>query len=127
MLGGKAKPNYDKPTTIIGKDTVIDCGVINAKTSIQINGVLKGDMKIEASVAIGENGRVEGNIDADFVLVAGVVTGNVAVKEQVHLTKTAQIMGDIKCGSIIVDDGARIQGNFGMHEAIAAKPVVQGE
>ena len=114
MFGKKEKANYDRPTTVIGKDAIIESGKIESNASVQVNGTVKADMTIDASVVIGQNGLVEGNINAGFVLVAGKVIGNVDVANQVHLTKTAVIIGDIVCKSIVIDDGAKIQGNFSM-------------
>lgn len=111
------KANYDRPTTVIGKDTVLESGRIESKSSVQVNGKVIADMNIEASLVVGQKGIVEGEITAGFVLVAGRIVGNLNVHHQIHLTKTAVIVGDIVCQSIVIDDGAKIEGNFSMsHE-----------
>ncbi len=110
----KQKPNYDKPATIIHHDTQIELSKMVSKSSVQINGVLSGDMFVDASIVIGETGRVKGNMSAAFVLVAGTVEGNLTVAEQIHLTKTARVTGDIHCRSMVVDEGAYIEGSFKM-------------
>lgn len=115
MFGAKKqKANYDRPTTVIGKDTVIDSGRIESKQSIQVNGKIVGDMALSASLVIGQTGHVEGDVTAAFVLVAGRVVGNINVIEQIHLTKSAVVVGDIECKSIVIDDGAKIEGSFHM-------------
>jgi cytoskeletal protein CcmA (bactofilin family) len=113
MLTSK-KPNYERPGTVISKETSIETAKIVSKTSVQINGTLIGDANIEESLVIGVGGQLKGNIEASFVLVAGTINGNVHAREQIHVTKTAIITGDIVCGSIIIDDGAVINGNFKM-------------
>jgi len=104
------KADYERPSTVIGKDTILETAILKAKTSVQINGVLQGDTDVEASLVIGQGGKVVGNITAAFVLVAGEIIGNVHAKEQLHITKTAVINGDILCGSIVIDDGAVLNG-----------------
>lgn len=116
MFGKKEKANYDRPTTVIGKDTVIETGTIESKASIQVNGKVVSDMKVDASLVVGQKGLVEGTITAGFVLVAGKIVGNVEVLNQIHLTKTAVVVGDIVCQSIVIDDGAKIDGNFAMRD-----------
>jgi len=111
MLTSK-KPNYERPGTVIGKETQLETSKLTSKTSVQINGTLIGDVAIEASLVIGQGGSLKGNIVANFVLVAGSVDGNIQAKEQLHVTKTAIINGDIMCGSMIIDDGAVINGQF---------------
>ena len=114
MFGRKVKANYDRPTTIIGKDTVIESGTLESQASVQVNGKVISDMRIDASLVVGQNGLVEGDITAGFVLVAGRIVGDVEVLNQIHLTKTAVVVGDIICQSIVIDDGAKIEGNFSM-------------
>lgn len=113
MLSSK-KPNYERPATLIGKDTVIDNSLMKSKSSIQVNGVLNGNIDCEASVVVGQTGKVTGNVKAAFLLVAGTIEGQVDVTHQLHVNKTANILGDVQCGSIIIDDGAVLNGSFAM-------------
>ncbi len=108
------KPNYEKPTTVIGKDTTLETAILKSKSSVQINGILNGDADIEGSLVVGQGGRVIGNLKANFILVAGEIQGNVTAIEQLHITKTAAINGDIACKSIIIDDGAMVNGSCKM-------------
>lgn len=108
------KADYERPSTVIGKDTILETAILKAKASVQINGVLQGDTDVEASLVVGQGGKVVGNIAAAFVLVAGEIVGNVHAKEQLHITKTAIINGDILCGSIVIDDGAVLNGSCKM-------------
>lgn len=112
------KANYDRPTTVIGKDTVIETGRMESKQSVQVNGKVLGDMEVQASLVVGQIGLVEGDIQAAFVLVAGRIVGNITVSQQIHLTKTAVVVGDIECQSIVIDDGAKIEGSFHMRDAV---------
>lgn len=125
MFSKKEKANYDRPTTVIGKEAVIQSGTVESRSSIQVNGTVRADMVVETSLVVGQKGTVEGNINAGFVLIAGRVEGNIDVENQIHLTKTAVIIGDIVCKSIVIDDGAQIQGNFSMREAVTSEPVVE--
>jgi|ASRN01.1.fsa_nt_gi cytoskeletal protein CcmA (bactofilin family) len=122
MLSSK-KPNYERPATLIGKDTVIDSSLVKSKSSIQVNGVLNGNIDCDASVVIGQTGKVVGNVKAGFLLIAGTIEGQVEVKNQLHVNKTANILGDVHCGSIIIDDGAVLNGSFSMNEQSKSKSV----
>lgn len=108
------KADYERPSTIIGKDTILETATIKSKASIQVNGIVQGDLDVEASVVIGQGGKIKGNITAIFALIAGQVEGNVQAREQLHITKTAVITGDIICNSIIIDDGAVLNGDCKM-------------
>ena len=112
----KKKPSYEKPTTIIGEDTIVEGSQLKAKTSLQINGTYIGNIQVEASVVIGEKGKVQGNIQSDFILIAGRLEGNLESNYQVHITSTGKVYGDIHCASIIIDDGALLDGTCKMKE-----------
>lgn len=121
MFGNKEKANYDRPTTVIGKETAIESGTIESKASIQVNGRVQSDVVVESSVVVGQSGLIEGDITAGFVLVAGKIVGNIEVLNQIHLTKTAIVIGDIVCQSIVIDDGAKIEGQFSMREPVTSE------
>lgn len=121
MFGRKDKANYDRPTTVIGKDTVIESGIVASQASVQVNGKVIADMRVDTSLVVGQKGLVEGDITASFILVAGRIVGNVEAINQIHLTKTAVVVGDIICQSIVIDDGARIEGNFSTREEMKAE------
>lgn len=108
------KPDYERPATVIGKDTVLESSKLASKSSVQVNGIFKGDAVVEASMVVGQGGQVHGNISAAFVLVAGSIEGNVEASEQLHVTKTAVINGDVSCASIVIDDGAVLNGTCKM-------------
>lgn len=108
------RPNYERPATVIGKDTILETVLLKSKSSVQVNGLLTGDIVVEASLVVGQSGQVKGNIEAAFVLVAGEIHGNVNALQQLHVTKSAVIHGDITCASIVIDDGASLNGNCKM-------------
>ena len=127
MFNNKEKANYNHPTTVIGKDTVLEAGKLNSKASVQVNGTVIGDMHVDTSLVVGQKGLVEGNISAGFVLVAGKIVGDLEVINQIHLTKTAVVVGNISYQSIVIDDGAKIEGNFSVREEISSDQVVTEE
>lgn len=115
------KPNYERPATVIGKDTTLETAKLQSKSSVQVNGKMIGDLEVEASIVVGEEGSVTGNVSSSFLLIAGTILGNVTVSQQIHMTKTASIQGDVTCGSIIVDEGAVINGNCTMTQTDTKK------
>lgn len=117
----KNKAEYDKPSTIIGKETTLEAAVLKSESSLQINGTFLGDMEVNGSVVIGETGTVVGNIKSTFILVAGKVEGNLNIENQIHLTNTAKILGDIISGSIVIDEGACLDGNCRMSNGVDKK------
>lgn len=120
--------------TIIGESTFIQ-GTLTAKDTTRIDGRVKGEVKSEGTVIIGETGKVQGDIDAVNILVAGTVVGNLRVRERMEVTHTGRILGDILTKTLIVDEGASFKGNCTMEvngigeepEKAAAEPAAMPE
>ncbi|MBC7958353.1 MAG: polymer-forming cytoskeletal protein [Vallitaleaceae bacterium] len=117
MMGKKDKAAYDRPTTVICKDTKVEAGKLTSKSNVQISGHFLGDLDISASLVIGETGYVKGNIKSEYILLAGEVAGNIDVKHQLHITQTAKVKGDVIAGTVIIDEGAHLEGGIKMRDS----------
>lgn len=116
MIGKNNKPAYDKPTTVICKDTKLETARLTSSSNVQISGEFIGDIEVSASLVIGETGSIKGNIKADHILVAGKIQGNIDVSHQLHITQTADVKGDIEATTIVIDEGAHLIGGVKMRE-----------
>jgi len=89
---------------------------------VETNGTLKVDGRIEGSilgarqVMLGRNGAVLGNLHAGEVVIGGSVDGAIIAEERLELQGSAVVNGDIDTKSIVVLEGARINGVVRMKE-----------
>jgi len=89
---------------------------------IDTNGTLKVDGRIEGSVVgarqmmLGRNGAINGNVHAGEVVIGGLVQGSIVADERLELQSSAVVNGDIDTKSIVVLEGARINGTVRMQE-----------
>jgi cytoskeletal protein CcmA (bactofilin family) len=89
---------------------------------VETNGTLKIDGRIEGSVTgarqllLGRGGVIQGNVHAGEVVVGGEVHGSIAADERLELQNSAVVNGDIDTKSIVVLEGARINGAVRMQE-----------
>lgn len=89
---------------------------------VETNGTLKIDGRIEGSVTgarqvlLGRGGVIQGNVRASEVVVGGEVHGSIAADERLELQGSAVVNGDIDTKSIVVLEGARINGAVRMQE-----------
>lgn len=100
----------EKIDTLIGKNTNME-GTVKAEGTIRIDGRVDGGLNITGNVIIGEESVIKGNIQADNAFIAGAVEGNVTATNQLHITHTAKLYGDIAVKSIVIDEGAVFVGN----------------
>ena len=100
--------------TIIGAGTVIE-GVLKASASMRIEGTVNGDITSEGVVVIANEGVVNGNITAVDVKISGTVEGNLTIVGKTELIANGKLTGDIKTGSLSIDEPAVFQGNCKMN------------
>ncbi len=89
---------------------------------VETNGTIKIDGRVEGSVLgarqvmLGRNGAIHGNLHAGEVVIGGVVDGAIVADDRLELQGSAVVNGDIDTKSIVVLEGARINGVVRMQE-----------
>jgi len=114
------EPTMDgKISTIIGKDTTIT-GTIDVKGPLRIDGRIKGQVNCEDILTIGVGGDVEAEVHCKNAAISGKVKGNIFASEKVELQAKAEITGDLKTKSLVIEQGAVFCGSCNMKESISA-------
>lgn len=88
--------------TIDGASTAADVYAEKAR--------INGDIQSSATIKIGQNTIIIGNIYATSAVIAGAVKGDIDVKGPVILDDSAIVMGNIKSKSVQINNGAVIEG-----------------
>ncbi|MBD3897174.1 polymer-forming cytoskeletal protein [Halomonas sp. ML-15] len=102
-----------RPATI-GAHTSIEGSVIGEEELI-IDGQVVGTVEFKRNtVSIGTDGRVEGDIFAQTLHVAGSVEGRLIASHKITVHHTAQITGTIITPCLVLEDGAVFQGSIDM-------------
>lgn len=99
--------------TIIGAGVILE-GKISCKGNIRVDGVVNGDINANGSVAVGENGEINGEINAEIINVGGKVTGSLNAKDKLVLEAKAVLKGDVVTKILVVEAGANFDGNSKM-------------
>ncbi len=105
----------------IGKSVIIK-GQIFSREDLYLDGEMEGTVEVpEHRLTIGPHGRLQAGIKAREVVVLGSVNGNVEAIEKIDIRKDAKLVGDIKTGRIMIEDGAYFKGSIDIVRE-AAKP-----
>jgi cytoskeletal protein CcmA (bactofilin family) len=62
----------------------------------------------------GASGKIDGEISCENADISGKVIGKLDVKNMLFLKASAYVEGDIKVGKLVVESGARFNGNCQM-------------
>jgi cytoskeletal protein CcmA (bactofilin family) len=96
-------------------------GDVDTSGVLKVDGEINGSITGARQVLLGRGGTVRGNVVAGEVVVGGHVEGSVSAAERLELQVTATINGDIETRSIVVLEGARINGLVRMTDSGASK------
>ncbi len=120
----QTRPVRTNNVSVIGP-TLVFKGELTADEDLIIEGQIEGTIAHHKKhLTVGEKGRVKADIHASSVIVLGKLIGDIHSKGMVSLAKSADVKGNIFCGRIVMEDGARFKGKIDMGDApkIAAMP-----
>ena len=109
-------------TTVITKGAAVS-GELYGTGSILIEGTFFGTIRVDGTVTVAASGAVKGPIEAENVVVAGSVTGDIAARGFLRLEMTGNISGDVTMRSFTIEDGGCFDGRSHM-TALGAEPVI---
>ena len=90
-------------------------GDLTGGEDLTILGRVQGKIDLpQHSVTVGESGRVDADIHAKVVSVAGEVHGNLLAGEQILIRKTATMLGNLTAPRVGLEDGCRFRGSVDM-------------
>lgn len=92
-------------------------GDVESNGVIKVEGFIEGNVRGARQVLLGRTGVVHGDIYAADVVIGGRVVGTVIAAERVEIQGTSGVEGDIHTKSIIVHEGAMINGTVRMGDA----------
>ena len=101
-------------------------GDVESAGVIKVDGHIDGSVSGARQVLVARGGTIHGNITADEIVIGGLVAGAVVATERLELQETAVVNGDIETTSIVVLEGAKINGSVRMRGVHGDGTDVQG-
>ena len=128
-----------KVSTVIGQGTAID-GDVGFSGGLHLDGTIKGKVSGEAetqsTLTISEQGKVEGDVYVDNLILNGEVVGDVYARERVELATNARVTGTVYYRLLEMAMGAEVNGQLvhkepeempaAGHDSEPTPPAVQG-
>ena len=114
------RPQHDRKCAIIDAGLNIN-GDLETDTDVQVDGQINGNVSC-AHLTVGKDGTVNGDIEAQEVLVRGSVKGAIRAG-RVMLMESAYVTGDIFYDRMSMEEGANFRGasNNGKDETTAVQ------
>ena len=109
----KRKPN--KIDSLIGQNSRM-IGDIRFGGGLHVDGSIKGsviaDADGKATLTVGDHGTIEGEVRVPYIILNGLVKGDVYANEHVELHSGARVEGDVYYALIELAMGAEVNGKL---------------
>ena len=119
MWGANKKQRSEKVDTLIGQQTELH-GDVMFSGGLHVDGKVKGNIIAEKEsstmLVLSEKGSIEGEIRVPYIIVNGLVIGDIYASESVELAQNARITGNVYYNRIEIAMGAEVNGSLVHYE-----------
>jgi cytoskeletal protein CcmA (bactofilin family) len=126
---GRKQRRHSVVDSLVGSNTQVN-GDLNFTGGCHIDGTVKGNVSAEAdnhsALSISEDGTVEGGVTVPYVVLNGIVRGDVVATQRVELGPTARVIGNVYYNLIEMAIGAEINGKL-VHQPEGQVPLIEPE
>ena len=103
--------------SVVGSSLVIQ-GDMSGDEDLVVQGRIEGSITLKKNlVTVGKEGRVNATVNAKAIRVEGTVEGELRGKEQIIVTRTGSVNGNIVAPRVTLEDGCRFKGAIDMEGA----------
>lgn len=124
---GRRNAMHSAVETLVGENTRIN-GDLNFSGRCHVDGTIKGNINADSdsnsAVSVSENGTIEGAVTVPFVVLHGIVRGDVCASQRLELGATARVIGNVYYNLIEMKVGAEINGKL-VHQPEGKVPLLE--
>ena len=89
-------------------------GTLTVKGTFRVDGTVKGNIISEQTLILGENAKVEGQIEGNRVVIAGRYDGVIFAKGRVEIQAKGVVTGEVHSPCLVIDPGGIFDGRCHM-------------
>ena len=85
-------------------------GNLKFSGEMTFEGKLEGEIQSDGVLNLGDSAVVNGNINAQSVVVRGKINGNIVAKEKIDIKAKTEMFGDIRAAKLAIEEGVTFVG-----------------
>ncbi|HCH37477.1 MAG TPA: hypothetical protein DEU67_05590 [Acidobacteria bacterium] len=124
---GSSEPEVAEATnesiSLLHKEDRLE-GTLEVAGKFLVESEVKGTVRCRTELTVGDSARIEGEVQATIVIVAGRVSGNVHGSDRVEILPSGVVEGDVHAPRLVIQLGGVLEGRCHMREQ--AKPATTG-
>ena len=113
--------------TLVGSNTKIN-GDLNFEGGCHVDGTVNGnvsaDTESNSALSVSEDANIKGGVTVPYVVLHGIVRGDVFASKRVELGPTARVIGNVYYNLIQMAEGAEINGKL-VHQPEGQVPLLE--
>jgi len=121
------KKQHNRVDTLVGANTKVN-GDLHFEGGCHVDGTVKGNVSADpessSALSVSEDGTVEGGVTVPYVVLHGIVRGDVCASQRVELGPTARVIGNVYYNLIEMAIGAEINGKL-VHQPEGQVPLLE--
>lgn len=94
-------------------------GDVETTGILKVEGTVHGSIRGARQVLLGRTGVIQGDVQAEEIVLGGRIVGTVTASERVEIQSNSVIEGDVHTRSIVVFEGGILNGNVRMDSGTA--------
>ena len=107
-------------TAVVGSTIRIQ-GDLSGDEDLLVHGRVEGTITLKNNqMTVGKDGHVNATVEAKSIQIEGTVDGDLRGKEQVIVTRTGAVHGNIAAPRVTLEDGCRFKGSIDMEGSKSA-------
>ncbi|HEX7102025.1 MAG TPA: polymer-forming cytoskeletal protein [Nitrolancea sp.] len=99
-------------------------GTFTTDRDLRIEGVLRGTVKCQGLLYVAEGADIDATVEASSIAVAGQLRGSVTCRGKLQLMPTGRVYATVVTESLVINEGAVLEGELRMESAPASHGVV---
>ena len=111
--GGTGNGKSEEWTGFIDQGVTME-GTLTVTGTFRIDGNVKGNVISEQTLILGENAKVEGQIEGNRVVIAGRYDGVIFAKGRVEIQAKGVVTGEVHSPCLVIDPGGIFDGRCHM-------------
>jgi len=124
---GKKQSRHTVVETLVGSNSKL-YGDLHFQGGCHVDGTVKGnvsaDPDTDSALSISDIGSVDGGVTVPYVILNGIVKGDVFASQRVELGATARVIGNVYYNLIQMAEGAEINGKL-VHQPEGQVPLLE--
>lgn len=99
--------------SVIGPDDFFD-GNYRSERGVRLQGTVRGSIESRQYIFVEAGAKVEANLSAEEITVAGEFNGAIECRGRLEITETGSVHGQVTTATLVVKEGGQLDGELHM-------------